>query len=187
MESMHLPISYRPNSVNICVTPQILKEMILRYVYVNSDWAVGTKTNNARVLSFAFFFAFKVIEKNHLQHIKIILTCSYVATCKICTNIRIAISVDHLSAIWSGSAMFIFLPALSDMTPVVKRICENLRGYEERMHFQRKQFCQSVCSLATISLTRYQSLILENHKFDIHKDKIRNVHIDRHGPKINEV
>ena len=27
----------------------------------------------------------------------------------------------------------------------------------------------------------------ENHKNDVHKDKIRNVKIDRHGPKVNGV
>ena len=31
----------------------------------------------------------------------------------------------------------------------------------------------------------YQNRISENHKVDIHKDKIRNFQIDRHGPKIN--
>ena len=31
----------------------------------------------------------------------------------------------------------------------------------------------------------YQSRILESHKVDIHKEKIRNVQTDGHGPKIN--
>ena len=31
----------------------------------------------------------------------------------------------------------------------------------------------------------YKNRISENHKFDIHTDKSRNVQTDRHGSKIN--